>query len=74
MQNAVPKSMEESITKTSLSGHNKSARVSVSFDAKTYSRIHEIARNHKVSAAWVVRDAVDRYLATSGPELDVSNG
>ena len=39
------------------------ARTMISFHPDAYSTLERIARNKKVSLAWVVRDAVDRYLA-----------
>ena len=39
------------------------ARTMISFHPDAYSTLELIARNKKVSLAWVVRDAVDRYLA-----------
>ena len=37
-------------------------RVSVTFPADHYAAIERIARQKRVSIAWVVRDAVERYL------------
>ena len=42
-------------------------RVSVSFDAADYAAIKNIARDKRVSAAWVVREAVSSYLDTRTP-------
>ena len=44
-------------------------RVSVSIDANDYADIKNIARNGRVSVAWVVRDAVARYLDSRTPLL-----
>lgn len=44
-------------------------RVSVSIDANDYADIKSIARNGRVSVAWVVRDAVARYLDSRTPLL-----
>ncbi len=44
-----------------------SVRVSVSFDAADYAEIKDIARDKRVSAAWVVRAAVTSYLNARTP-------
>lgn len=44
-----------------------SIRVSVSFDAEDYAEIKNIAEANRVSAAWVVREAVTRYLDSRTP-------
>lgn len=40
-----------------------SVRASISFPPDLYETLEEIAREKKVSLAWVVRDAVERYVA-----------
>jgi predicted transcriptional regulator len=40
------------------------ARVSVSFPVAHYQKLQTLAESKKVSLAWVVRDAVDKYLAS----------
>ena len=42
-------------------------RVSISFAAADYAAIRNIAREKRVSAAWVVRDAVTSYLDARAP-------
>jgi metal-responsive CopG/Arc/MetJ family transcriptional regulator len=37
-------------------------RITVTMPAKQYQQIVQLAKNKKVSASWVVRDAGDRYL------------
>jgi dienelactone hydrolase len=44
-------------------------RASVSFSPGQYSEIERIAASKKVSVAWVVREAVDRYIAEHWPLL-----
>ena len=39
-----------------------SVRASISFPPEMYEALEEIARKNKVSLAWVVRDAVERYV------------
>ena len=38
-------------------------RASISFPADIYQTLEELAKQKKVSLAWVVRDAVEKYLA-----------
>jgi predicted DNA-binding protein len=42
-------------------------RASISFPPETYRNLERLAENRKVSVAWLVRDAVDRYLASDFP-------
>ena len=41
---------------------DKSVRASISFPANQYADLERIAQEKKVSIAWVVREAVDKYL------------
>jgi metal-responsive CopG/Arc/MetJ family transcriptional regulator len=40
-----------------------SVRASISFPSDIYEVLEQLAREKKVSLAWVVRDAVERYVA-----------
>ena len=42
-------------------------RVTIGFSPDTYGTLERIARDKKVSLAWVVRDAMDMYLAEKWP-------
>lgn len=42
-------------------------RVSVSFKRPDYTELEAVAREKKVSIAWVVRDAVSEYLTARSP-------
>ncbi len=44
-----------------------SIRASISFPADLYETIEELAKQKKVSLAWVVRDAVEQYVADKWP-------
>ena len=37
-------------------------RASITFDPEHYSRIQQVAEEKRVSVAWVVRDAIVKYL------------
>ncbi len=42
-------------------------RASVTFPANLYSELERIAEEKKVSVAWVVRDAVEKYVEAQHP-------
>ena len=42
-------------------------RASVTFPAEVYSSLEIIAKQKKVSMAWVIRDAADRYVSEHWP-------
>ncbi len=42
-------------------------RASVTFPAHLYAELERIAEEKKVSVAWVVRDAVEKYVETLYP-------
>jgi metal-responsive CopG/Arc/MetJ family transcriptional regulator len=48
-------------------GKAKSTRTSVSLRQEDYDEIERIAERKKVSIAWVIRDAVERYLSQQSP-------
>lgn len=52
------------------------ARASISFPPDLYETLEEIAKQKKVSLAWVVRDAAERYVAaqTSGATRTRADG
>ena len=48
---------------------HKKVRASVSFDADQYVELERIAKDKKVSVAWVVREAVDQHIEAQWPLL-----
>ena len=44
-----------------------SVRATISFPSDRYATLEEIAKQKKVSLAWVVRDAVDTYIEAKWP-------
>ncbi|MGC1782066.1 MAG: CopG family transcriptional regulator [Acidobacteriaceae bacterium] len=44
-----------------------SVRASISFPGELYRTLEEIARQKKVSLAWVVRDAAEQYVSDKWP-------
>ena len=57
----------EATAETTKQKTDGSVRVSISFDAADYAEIQGIARDKRVSTAWVVRDAVTSYLNARAP-------
>lgn len=52
----------------SLKARSKAAvRASISFPPDLYATLEEIAKEKKVSLAWVVREAAEKYLAGKWP-------
>jgi predicted DNA-binding protein len=47
----------------------KKPRVSISFPPEVYSELEKLAAARKVSLAWVVREAAEKYLADQWPLL-----
>ena len=53
-----------------LKDQSKAAvRASISFPSELYETLEEIAQQKKVSLAWVVRDASEKYVADKWPLL-----
>ncbi len=44
-----------------------SVRATISFPSELYETLEEIARGKKVSLAWVVREAAEKYIADKWP-------
>jgi Ribbon-helix-helix protein, copG family len=44
-----------------------SIRATISFPPEQYATLEEIAKQKKVSLAWVVREAVDNYIGSKWP-------
>lgn len=61
----VVKSGEPAMTQ----GKGKSVRATVSFPADHYTILERLAEEKKVSVAWVVREAVERYIDAQWPLL-----
>jgi hypothetical protein len=52
---------------TSVPRGERSPRLSVTIPFETYDSLERIARKKKVSLAWVVRDAAERYVSDELP-------
>ena len=55
---------------TKTAGTPKTARASVSFPIELYDTLERIAKEKKVSVAWIVRDAAERYVGEQWPLFD----
>jgi metal-responsive CopG/Arc/MetJ family transcriptional regulator len=44
-------------------------RATISFPPELYETLEEIAKKKKVSLAWVVRDAAEKYIADQRAEI-----
>jgi metal-responsive CopG/Arc/MetJ family transcriptional regulator len=56
----------------SLKAQRKAAvRASISFPPDLYNTLEEIAQQKKVSLAWVVREAAEKYIAEKWPLLAI---
>lgn len=51
-------------------GRPPATRTSASLPPELYSTLQDIARQKKVSVAWVIRDAVEKYIAEQWPLLE----
>ncbi len=48
----------------------RATRASVSLPPEIYSTLQDIAKQKRVSVAWVIRDAVEKYIANQWPLLE----
>ena len=51
----------------SAQSNDEAVRASISFPRELYRTLEEIARQKKVSLAWVVRDAAEQYVSDKWP-------
>jgi predicted DNA-binding protein len=57
------------ISKTANSESQACVRASISFPPEVYETLEIIAKEKKVSLAWVVREAAEKYIAEKWPLL-----
>jgi predicted transcriptional regulator len=50
----------------------KTVRASVGFPEEVYKALEDIAKEKKVSVAWIVRDAAEQYVARRWPLLSAT--
>lgn len=51
----------------------KAARASISFPPDIYEELEKLAAAKKVSVAWIVRDAAEKYVADQWPLFRPTN-
>jgi predicted DNA-binding protein len=51
-------------------GKPRPMRASASLPPEIYSTLQDIAKQKKVSVAWVIRDAAEKYIAEQWPLLE----
>ena len=51
------------------SGYPKATRASASLPPELYATLQELAKQKKVSLAWIIRDAAEKYVAEQWPLL-----
>lgn len=51
-------------------GKPRATRASASLPPELYSTLRDIAKQKKVSVAWVIRDAAEKYIADQWPLLE----
>jgi predicted DNA-binding ribbon-helix-helix protein len=56
------------------SQHKAAVRASISFPPNLYAMLEELAKTKKVSLAWVIRDAAERYVDAQRNPLSARKG
>jgi predicted DNA-binding protein len=54
-------------SKTQKPKISRSPRTSVTFPPDIYQTLEDLAKKRKVSVAWIVRDAAEKYVAEQWP-------
>jgi predicted DNA-binding protein len=60
---------KKTVAKTKNPQNAGSVRASISFPSEVYETLEIIAKEKKVSLAWVVREAAEKYIADKWPLL-----
>ena len=58
---------------TKLQDSHKSVRTSVSLPPDLHDTLERLAKGKKVSVAWVIRDAAEKYVSEQWPLLQREN-
>ena len=61
--------MADDSTKPQTQQEKRPTRITVTLPPENYELLVRMAKNKKVSASWVVRDAVEKYLTADVPLL-----
>jgi hypothetical protein len=65
--------MQQADKSTSHVARTSKPRLSITIPADDYEMLEEIAVRRRVSIAWVVRDAVRRYVQPESPESAITD-
>lgn len=68
------KSMRPKQNRSTPMKTSDATRASVTFPRDLYRALEELARQKKVSVAWIVRDAAEKYAAEQRPSLTARPG
>jgi predicted DNA-binding protein len=66
--------MSKKIRKTEKIKVEGPSRASVTFPPELYQTLQDLAKRKKVSVAWLVRDAAEKYVADMWPLFGSSTG
>lgn len=70
-----PSTMKKAKKGKKMKAQSKAAvRASISFPPEVYNTLEVIAKDKKVSLAWVVREASEKYIADKWPLLSGPKG
>lgn len=67
LDNSIIPTTPHPVNKKTSAKEPKTKRVSVSFPIELYRAFEKIAQEKKVSTAWVVRDAAEKYVSDRWP-------
>lgn len=59
--------VDQDLNPTSVPKSEQALRLSVTLPAETYRSLERIAKKKKVSMAWVIREAAEKYLGDETP-------
>ena len=66
-ESAWKKMKAKNLPASDVNSPSSTVRATISFPLDLYATLEEIAKQKKVSLAWVVRDAAEQYLADKWP-------
>jgi len=66
--------MKEKKTQATPKADARMPRASVSFPPELHDTLERVAKQKKVSVAWVVREAAEQYVASRWPLLGAASG
>jgi hypothetical protein len=58
---------KKALSRTVPTGRSNGTRITVTVPPRDYEVVRSMAKDKKVSAAWIVRDAVEKYIQRETP-------